>query len=270
MKIKPFSYKPALSVLFILFLLFFIGFAGASTARETFRKSITFTPGGFLSLSNTNGNLQVTSWENDEVEIIAHKEVRAGNQETAEELLERLVIDVREREGEIIIETEYPQSSGGSSFFSWLFGNGGKSFSVQYELKVPRQIDMNLSTTNGNVEVEEISGRLRMESTNGQISGKDISGLTRCKTTNGSIDIKFREITGDDKMNFKCTNGSIKLYLPDDFSADVDLKTTNGRIKSDFPIAGRQSRSHVSGEIGNSQQKLNCRTTNGNICLYKK
>jgi DUF4097 and DUF4098 domain-containing protein YvlB len=270
MKKEPFSYKPIRSAILLLFLLFFIQTIYAATAREKFVKSISFMPGGFLSLSNTNGNVQVSSWESSEVEIIAYKEVKAADDETAEKMLKKLLIDVRERDGEIIIETDYPKGSGGGSFFSWLFGGDGKSFSVQYEIKVPHQIDLNLSTTNGNVEVEEIIGKLRLESTNGRISADKISGLTRCHTTNGSIDIEFREILGDEKMSFKSTNGSIKLYLPGDFSGDVDLKTTNGRITCDFPLQGRQSRTHVSGEIGNRHQELSCRTTNGNIGLYKR
>jgi len=271
MKKEPFNYKPFLSAVCLLFLLFFIQNTYGSTAREKFRKSISFMPGGFLSLSNTNGNVQVSSWENNEVEIIAYKEVKAADNETAQKMLEKLVIEVRERDGEIIVETEYPRGSGGgNSFFGWLFGGNGKSFSVQYEIKVPHQIDLNLSTTNGNVEVEAIVGKLRLESTNGQISANEISGLTRCRTTNGSIDIEFYEIRGDEKMSFKSTNGSIKIHLPDDFSADVDLKTTNGRVTCDFPLKGRQSRTHVSGEIGNSHQELSCKTTNGNIGLYKR
>jgi len=270
MKKEPFSYKPILCAALLLFLLFFIQNIYASTAREKFVKSISFKPGGFLSLSNTNGNVQVSSWENSEVEIIAYKEVKAADNETAEKMLKKLVIDVRERNGEIIIETDYPKGSGGGSFFSWLFGGDGKSFSVQYEIKVPHQIDLNLSTTNGNVEVEDIVGKLRLESTNGQISADEISGLTRCHTTNGSIDIEFREVLGDEKMSFKSTNGSIKLYLPGDFSGDVDLKTTNGRITCDFPFEGRKSRTHVSGEIGNRHRELSCKTTNGNIGLYKR
>ena len=270
MKNKQTEVKGWSAFLFILVLSLFAQAVFASTAKETVKKTISFAPGGYLSLSNTNGDVEIVAWERDEVEITAYKEVKSADRETAEKLLEKLNVDIREREGEIVIETDYPRGSSNGSFFGWLFGAGGNSFSVQYEIKVPGSIDLNIETTNGNVQIEGVDGRLRLESTNGQISGREIQGLTRCKTTNGTINIEFSGIRGDDKMTFKSTNGSIKLYLPDDFSADVDLKTTNGRISSDFPLDGRESRTHFSGVIGDKRNELSCTTTNGNIGLYKR
>jgi len=241
----------------------------ASTAKETFKKTITFDQGGFLSLSNTNGDVDIIAWDKDEVEIVAYKVVKAANRETAEKLLKHLKIEISESDDEIIIETDFPHSSG-SGFFGWLFGGDHNSFSVKYELRVPAEIDLNIHTTNGGVEVEDVSGRLRLESTNGGIVGRDIRGLTRCKTTNGSIKVAFSEVSGEDKITFKTTNGSIKLYLPESFGADAELKTTNGHIESDFPMSGssRKSRKKFSGTINKGGSELLCSTTNGNIGLY--
>jgi len=72
-------------------------------------------------------------------------------------------------------------------------------------------------------------------------------------------------------MTFKTTNGSIKLYLPEDYGADdVDLKTTNGHINSDFHMAGssnRKSKKRFHGSISKGNRELSCSTTNGNIHL---
>jgi DUF4097 and DUF4098 domain-containing protein YvlB len=243
----------------------------ASTAKNTFQKSINFSGGGYLSLSNSNGDVKIVSWDKDEVEIVAYKEVRAENRDTAEKLLQRLEIEIRESDGEIDIETSYPKDSSGKGFFGWLFGNGGASFSVEYEIKVPKNIDLNIYTSNGEVRVEEISGKLRLESTNGKINARDITGLTRCKTTNGSINIDFDEVSEGDEMTFKTTNGSIKLYLPEDYGADdVELKTTNGSINSDFPMSGtssRKSKKRFQGAISEGNRELSCLTTNGSIHL---
>jgi DUF4097 and DUF4098 domain-containing protein YvlB len=243
----------------------------ASTVRDTFQKSLNFKDGGFVSLSNSNGNVEIVSWDKNEVEIIAHKKVKAEDQETAEKLMERLEIDVREKDDEIIIETYYPRGSSGKGFFGWLFGKGGASFSVEYEIKVPKRTDLNIHTTNGGVRVEEITGRLRLESTNGKINARDISGLTGCHRTNGLIRVEFDEVSEGEEMIFKTTNGSIKLYLPDDYGADdVELKTTNGHIDSDFPMSGsssRKSKKRFRGSISEGNRELNCLTTNGSIYL---
>jgi DUF4097 and DUF4098 domain-containing protein YvlB len=243
----------------------------ASTAKDTFQKRIHFSEGGFLSLSNSNGDVDIVSWDKDEVEIVAYKEVKSGDRESAEKLIDRLEIEIRESDDEIIIETHYPNGSSGNGFFGWLFGKGGTSFSVEYEIKVPKRTDLNIHTTNGEVRIEEVTGRLRLESTNGKIIARDITGLTRCKTTNGSINIKFDEVAEGDEMVFKTTNGSIKLYLPEDYGADdVELKTTNGYVDSDFPMAGgsnRKSKKRFRGSIREGDRELSCSTTNGSIHL---
>jgi DUF4097 and DUF4098 domain-containing protein YvlB len=243
----------------------------ASTVKDTFQKSIDFNEGGVLSLSNSNGNVEIISWDKNEVEIVAYKKVKAEDRETAEKLMERLEINIRESDDEIIVETYYPKGSSGGGLFGWLFGKGGASFSVEYEIKVPKKIDLNIHTTNGGVRIEDIAGRLRLESTNGKINARDISGLTRCKTTNGPIQIEFDEVSEGDEMTFRTTNGSIKLYLPEDFGADdVELKTTNGHIDSDFPMSGssnRKSKKRFRGSINEGDRELSCTTTNGSIHL---
>jgi DUF4097 and DUF4098 domain-containing protein YvlB len=243
----------------------------ASTVRETFKKNIAFESGGFLSVANTNGDIDIISWDKDEVEIFAYKKVRAEDRETAEKLMKKLVVEVRESRDEIIVETRYPKRSSSGGIFSWLFGKGGASFTVEYEIRVPENIDLNIHTTNGGVQIEKISGRLRLESTNGKIHAREISGLTRCKTTNGNIKVEFDDVSEGDEMTFRTTNGSIKLYLPEDYGADdVELKTTNGHIDSDFPMSGsssRKSKKRFRGAINDGDRELTCSTTNGSIHL---
>ena len=269
---KPRTYLNVyLSILIFAFIFVYTQICFSTTIKETFKKNITFDQGGFLSLSNSNGSIEVVSWDENEVEIIAYKEVKASDRSTAERMMKKLEIDISESEDEIIVDTIFPRSSSSGGVFGWLFGGGGQSYSVEYEIKVPRQIDLNLNTTNGNVRVEKISGKVRLESTNGKITAEEIRGIARCKTTNGSIRVELDEISNNDAMSFKTTNGSIKLYLPDDFGADAELKTTNGHIESDFHFSEKMSKSkkRYNGRINDGGAELICSTTNGNISLYK-
>lgn len=257
---------------FLIIIIAFISSSilNANTVHETFRKNISFNPGGFLSLENTNGSVEVVSWDKNEIEIVAYKEVRAGDRSTAEKLMEKIEIDIRESENEIIIKTHFPKSSSSNGLFGWLFGKGGNSISVEYEIKVPENIDLNLHTTNGGVIVDNIEGRLRLETTNGKIRGRNINGLARCHTTNGSIRMEFTDIPADEKLSFKTTNGSIKLYLPENFGGEAELKTTNGRIDSDFSLSDgrKKSKKRYYGKINDGDNVLICSTTNGSIYLY--
>jgi DUF4097 and DUF4098 domain-containing protein YvlB len=243
----------------------------AATVDEVFTKQIPFQQGGFLELHNSNGGVEVQSWDKNEVEIKAYKRVRAGNKGQAEELMQELKIEVVQTATEIKITTITPaamRKDGG--FFDWLFNGDNNSCSVEYQLLVPKSIDLNIETTNGKVYCQQIKGRLRLNSTNGKITAREIEGLVRSKTTNGSLDIEFISVPSDEEINFSTTNGSITLRLPENYGAEVNLKTTNGHIDSDFSYTeqGDWSRQHVSGIIGDGTGTLYCHTTNGSIRLY--
>lgn len=243
----------------------------AKTISETFQKSLPFARGNLLTLSNENGDVEIKTWDKSEIEIIAHKRVKAKNDDQAEDMMAHLQIVINERDGSLDIKTDFPGGSNrDKGFFGWLFGKKNNEYSVEYIITIPKSADVNIATTNGSINVDDVTGRVRMESTNGEIRAENITGLVRCNTTNGSIKIDFDDIPEEDEMFFRTTNGSIRLYLPDDFGGDVDLKTTNGKIDCDFPMSGEKHKGRTSlrGHINSGDCEVTCSTTNGNIYLY--
>jgi len=265
--------------IFLIFsILFFsilsLGNLFARELEETFKKTIPVKGATLLTLENRNGDIEIRSWDNEEVQIVAYKKVRANNLEQAEELMEHLVIDIREHSDEIEVITEYPDRGRGKDggFFSWLMGDWGNSgYSVHYEVLVPAKFDLNLESTNGRIEVVNCQGRMRLNTTNGKIIAEDIKGSIRCKTTNGSIKASFLKVEEDDEMSFSSTNGSIRLYLPGEINAEIKAKTTNGSINCDLPIRERYGRSKKSLEavINDGGMYIYLNTTNGSIHIQE-
>ena len=248
----------------------------ATTLNETFKKQLSCDGKPKLEVRNSNGPIEVFSWDKNEVQIIAHIKVK-GSESAAQKMLDRIEIEVEQDDNNIFVETLVPKGMhGNGGFFSWLFGDNRFSYSVEYEIRLPFESDLDLNTTNGKISVEEISGRIKMHSTNGKIQARDISGLIRCETTNGRIHAELNEVTSNEEITFRTTNGSIKLYLPEDYGGYADLKTTNGQIDSDFRLRDRynssrkwKSKRSYRGEFGNGDGSITCKTTNGSIYLLK-
>ena len=242
----------------------------SSEIEETFKKTIKVESATLLSVENRNGSIEITTWDQDEVGITAYKKVRAGSRDEAIELMDQLKIVVEMDEHEIEVYTEYPDKRRGRSggFFSWLMGDSwNTSYSVSYEIKVPRSFDVNAGSTNGRVEAMDCNGRIRLETTNGKIIADHISGSIRCKTTNGSIKVSLIEVNGKEEMNFSSTNGSINLYLPQDIDADIKARTTNGSINCNLNITEQYSHSRKSLDavVNNGGIYIYLKTTNGSI-----
>ncbi len=233
--------------------------ATAETIEDTLEQTLAFTPGSLLELSNTNGDVEIGTWDRNEIQIEARKRVKASGDDRARQAFEDLRVVIDESANGVSVETEYPKGRG-----SWW---GGVSASVHYSIRVPREADLRIDTVNGKVFVEGAHGRIDLETTNGGVKAEDAGGSVTARTTNGSIDVELREISADEAMDFRTTNGSITLTLPSDVRADLSARTTNGSVHTDFPVTvqGTFRKNRLEGELNGGGATIELRTTNGSI-----
>ncbi len=243
----------------------------AGELRERFEKTYPLQQQGRFSLENTNGTVQVTAWERNEVKITAEKIARAGRESEAQRLLDATEIIVRDEKDNIEVYTRTPKT-GGDSFWGWIFGEGGNSVTVNYTLTVPREIYMKIVSVNGKIGAREISGKAELETTNGGIEVEDAEGSISAETTNGRILVSLREVARNESMHFETTNGGVVAEFPHDFSAKISARTTNGSIRCDFPLTmeSRTGRNSLEGRIGDSSGTVTLRTTNGSIAIRQR
>jgi len=254
-----------------LLLFVVVQIAAAYSLEETFKKRIPAENIDELTLFNTNGSIKITGWDKPEIEIVAYKKASAGSKSSAQQYLEDLEIEISQMDGSLDIQTQFPRRERGSGFFSWLFGNVGKSASVRYELYVPRTMDMEVHSTNGSINVQKCRGLIKLYTTNGKIEAQNIRGALRCKTTNGSINAEMLEIMSGEELKLRTTNGSIRLYLPSDIDADLEAHTTNGRIRCELPLNDMYSKKkrRLEGRINEGGPLIYLKTTNGSIRILE-
>ena len=111
-----------------------------------------------------------------------------------------------------------------------------------------------------------------MKTTNGGIEVREGKGSVQAKTTNGGIDVELLEFEEDEDMNFRTTNGSIRVYFPENLRADIDARTTNGSVRTDFPIEvrGKFSKRRLKGKINGGGGRIVLHTTNGGIKILEQ
>lgn len=256
-----------LNILYSLFVFtLLISFSQATTLEETFKKRIPAADKSQLVLENRNGSITISSWRNDEVEIVAYKRVKAGSSGDAHEIMNGLEVRISDRGKSIDVETLFPRKHEGG-FLSQLFSGGHVNMSVDYEVRVPAEFDLDIQSTNGGIFVEDCAGMIQLKTTNGKISAKDIAGAVKLKSTNGSIKASLNEFTPDKDMSIVTTNGSIKLYLPVNIDADLEARTTNGSIRCNLPVEKtyHKSKRRLEARINDGGPAIYLKTTNGSI-----
>ena len=255
----------------ILALFVFASTAAAEKFSKTETRFFTISPTGSVTVENVNGSIKVEAWDKNQVSLEVTKTVRASDSEEADEYFADLRVDIRSGNDYLDVKTHYPHEFGGG-FWSWLFHGGSRYGSVEYVLKVPSTVRLDVGSTNGNIRVREVVSSVAAHSTNGRIDLEDVGGDVHGSTTNGGITARMSDKVKFHEMNLGTTNGGITVYCPEDINADVRAHTTNGGIHTDFPVTieGHFNSRSLEGKINNGGNVLYLHTTNGGINIYKE
>ena len=230
-----------------------------------------------IDAQTANGRIALEGSDRDGVTVRAWKEVR-GRRNVAAEFAEKVEIYAEQIGDELQIFTEHPPPP------------KGVNLAVRYVIETPREVDVNLRTVNGKIEISGISGSIDATTVNDVIKLEGETGPIRARTTNGSIsaeidmlgtDAEFSTTNGSvgvevhrgvAPVTVLTTNGSINLTLPADFAGQLDAEARRGRVHSDFPIpVVGKIRNKLKGEIGEGGEAVvKLRSTNGSIRLKRQ
>ena len=244
--------------------------AGATTLSEKIDRTFDVRPGASLVLTNVNGRINVSSWDQPRIRVIAVKEVDGGR-EMAAEMMKAVKVEMTQRDGGLVVNTNHPRRNNGSeSIFDWLLGNHADA-QVRYDVVVPRNMNLDVSNTNGSIHVNGVTGTFDIDTTNGKIEVANCAGSIDASTTNGGIDAELVRVAKGQPLRFETTNGRIEVTVPRDVAANVDAGTTNGSIHTDLPIATTtHGRNSLRGAINGGGAQIRIRTTNGGIAIRAK
>jgi DUF4097 and DUF4098 domain-containing protein YvlB len=131
----------------------------------------------------------------------------------------------------------------------------GRNCSVEYTIELPVGVDVRgstsngsieltgvnaveVSTNNGRVELDDVTGRIDAETSNGRIEGRNLAGAgVRARTSNGAVDLR---LTTPQDVDARTSNGAIDLEVPTGAGYRVETDTSNGSVdvETDEDAAG--------------------------------
>ena len=203
----------------------------------------------------TNGGIEVIGSDRSDILVISKIQTQAGSEADAKAMAEQIRIETGDE-----IRADGPSTRWRSSW------------SVSYEIHVPRKMSLDLTATNGGISIDNVEGRLQFETTNGGISLTGVAGDVRGETANGGVDV---QLTGDRwsgaGLDVRSTNGGVELTIPENYSARLETGTTNGGMEIGFPVTvqGRLDR-QLSTQLGQGGALVRVTTTNGGVTLRKR
>lgn len=228
-------------------------------ASDEWTRTYTLPAGGTLEVVNVNGGIEVVPASGPQVEVVARRQARAGDDAAARDVLAKH--EMLEEVSPARVKVEVPRGEG--------FSNGPfnrRWVAVNYRVSVPDGLTVSLRSQNGQISIEAVKGRLSVNNTNGGITAQRLSGTLDAQTVNGGIVVRMLEVTGDVKVG--TVNGGIRIDVPAKVNANIEAHAVNGGVSVDDALtlsATQQERQHVVGRLNGGGPTISAQTVNGGV-----
>jgi hypothetical protein len=283
--------------------LFVAGLAGTAcvdivqAAQYVDRQDKTFAVSGTpaVSLSTFDGSIEVRSWDKPQVAVTIEKHAHS------KEAADALEVRAEQNGNQVTVEVRKPHRG---IDIGW-----GANASAKLIVQMPANGTLKASSGDGSIDVRQVNGACDLRSGDGSITASDLAGGLTAHTGDGSIHVQnvvggidadtgdgsvevdgrlegVKVRTGDGSVDVHAApgsskagdwdivtgDGSVTLALPEDFGAELDAHTGDGRVDMDgiaVTVNGTISKSTIRGRIGNGGRQLRVRTGDGSITLRR-
>jgi hypothetical protein len=235
-------------------------------------------------VANVEGFVHVQGGPVSDVQVVAHKIIRAETDHDLEQAKRDVQLQMTESPGTVSITYDAP----------WVCRDDRhdcrdhteRFYSVRFDIRVTVPMNSRLvaSTVNGgDLTVTRFDGPFHIRNVNGGIHMEGIGGTGDATTVNGPVQVRFTKNPAQ-SSSFRTVNGPVDIYFAQSLSADLSFKTLNGEVFSDFDVvpspviavAERRNGKFVyrnnrggSGRAGSGGPKLEFETVNGDIRLHR-
>ena len=214
----------------------------SAQVKRTITKTeiVDFGPGGTLTVTGApNGSIRIVGAQTKEVEIVATIELEAPNAAGLDKLAEVTGFVAEGSASRVVI------TSIGTHAKQLLKKSGkklpkellGLPFRIDYVIRVPRYIDLEIDGGKGDLAVENIEGSMRINFLESNAKVAIISGSINLTIGKGDVDVAFAARGWRSRLvNIQVAAGDLNVHLPPNLSADLDaVVLRTGSIENNFP-----------------------------------
>ena len=255
---------------------------------KEFSETVPFTAGDSLTIETYKGSIHVSTWDRSEVSIFARIAPPEGEPAGyAAEVVEATRVQVRRSNGRVSIKSD--NSDVPSKRSGWLSRSRNLAF-VHYEIKAPRNAQLNIEDYKSDIEIYDLVGDVDVETYKGTLKAADLDGEFRLdtykgradlsgiqgrvdiETYKGEIGLQALNILGDSRL--ETYKGSIELEVPADQGFDLvaDLGKSaalRGNLVEALSRGNRRDK-HFRGSINSGGPRLEITSHRGNIRLSRR
>lgn len=229
---------------------------GQRTEREELRQTYQLSPGARIELSNINGSIDVDTIDGNAAELRITSYSRDPNprklavEQTASSLAVRG--EARRRKGD------------------WDNMNFDDT-SYRVALKLPRRVELTVTSASGDVRVGELDGSIRLANVSGSVGVAQAAGSAEVSQVSGSVTLKMAKL-GAGGVRVGGVSGKVSLRFMDDVNADLQTTGIKGKVYvelANVSVQGEMNRADFRARIGTGGVPINISDVTGSVRLAR-
>lgn len=267
--------KSTFKITILLFLIPLIGFANTDPKQEkskTIKKEYSVNRDATVIIDNKYGAINITTWNENRVEITVKITVKGNNMSTVEKKLQSIDVDFNANSSEVSAKTRFNNSGSRWSFWG---NNNNLSYQVNYTIKMPVSNNVTLDNDYGTILIDQINGRTAINCDYGKLLIGDLNNsantinIDYCNGSSigfmkaGLINADYSKITVDKTDNIKINSDYSTINIGT--VNTVDYNTDYGSVNVDDVQDITGNSDYASIRIGTVAKNLNLKADYGSI-----
>ncbi|MDO6492094.1 MULTISPECIES: hypothetical protein [unclassified Cellulophaga] len=236
---------------------------GKYTKEKTIKKEFSVNTNAFLKVNNKYGNLNITSWDQNRIEIEVHIKTSGNNEEKVQRKLDDITISFKGSSSNVSAKTNINKTS------SWGWGNSNNvNMQINYTIKLPVKNNIDLTNDYGSITLDRIDGHATINCDYGRLDIGELRGrnnnLNFDYTSKSEIDYINSAKIDADYSGFTITKAG-NLDLNTDYTSASIIKMENLVYNSDYGSLSVSEAKNIEGNGDYISIKLG--KINGNVSL---
>ena len=206
---------------------------------EHVNRTIKMDVGGTLRLKSFSGRVTITAADRPEVVIDAVRRATRSR-------LDRIKLDIHTDGSHVVVVDANRRER------SWYdFIGGDNVVETDFDIKVPRQTNLDLSVFSAPVSVDGVEGSHRVHGFSSRLRLNDVAGSIKAHTFSGSVLIRAKSWEPNQMITVDTFSGNVELHVPESARGSVSFNSFSGRLNSEIPLTlHSSSRRSLKAELG--------------------
>lgn len=229
-------------LLLVLLLIPFVGLAnndldGRYTKQKKINKKYNVSANSLLKINNSYGNIDVTTWDQNRVEIEVIIKTNGNDEEKVRKRLDEIDVQFDQSSSGVSAKTLLDKNSS-SSWWSKIFdGNSTINIEINYRIKAPVKNNVNLNNDYGNISIDRLEGDATINCDYGRLDIGELLGnnnyLSFDYTRNSHIGYLKRGKINADYSDYTIEEAGI-LDISADYTKSNIEKVENLKFNCDY------------------------------------